>query len=75
MPNKYRPEFRCTRTELYNDPGCPGHNNLKAREGHYINADSKEDALATMAKNHPSETEFTADLFKTFDDQGRVTFV
>lgn len=73
MPNKYRPEFRCTRTELYNDPNCQGHTNLSAREGHYINANSKEEALAAMAKNHPCETEFTADLFKTFNNEGKVT--
>ena len=73
MSNRYRPEFRCTRTKLYNDPNCQGHTNLSAREGHYINANSKEEALATMAKNNPGEHEFTADLFKTFDDEGRVT--
>ena len=75
MPNKYKPKFRCTRTELYNNPHCPGHTNLSSKEGHYINADSKEEALAQMKKDHPDETEFTADLFKTFDDQGRVTLV
>lgn len=75
MTNKYKPEFRCTRSDLYDDPECSGHSNLKCRQGHYINANSKKDALDTMAKNYPSETKFTADLFKTFDDQGRVTLV
>lgn len=72
---KYKDEYRCTRTEVYSDPDCQGHHNLSVREGHYINADSKEEALAAMAENYPHEHEFTADLFKTFDDQGRVTFV
>lgn len=61
------------RTELYNDPGCPGHSNLEAREGHYINANTKEEALATMTKNYPNETKFTAHLFKTFDNEEKVT--
>ena len=73
MPSQYRPEFRCTRTEPYDDPNCQGHTNLSAREGHYNNANSKEEALVTMKKNYPSETKFTADIFKTFDNQGRVT--
>ena len=71
--NKYKNEYRCTRTELYNDPHCMGHKNLSDREGHYIHTDSEQEALAKMKSNYPSENDFTVDLVKTYDDEGKVT--
>lgn len=49
-------EFRLTRIEIYNDPNCSGHNNVNARQGHYIRAESEEEARAQMAKWIPNET-------------------
>ncbi len=50
-------EYRCTRRALYKTEGCPGHTNLSARQGYYIRADSKEEALRTMAQDFPKDVE------------------
>ena len=70
---KYKNEYRCTRSNLYTDPRCLGLTNPSARQGHYIHADSEQEALAKMKSNYPHEYDFTVDLVKTFDDEGKVT--
>lgn len=47
-------EFRCTRPELYG-PGCPGHLDVTARNGHYIRAKTAADAIAQMNVQYPGE--------------------
>ena len=42
-------EYRCTRNAPYRSPNCPGHTDCSARQGHYIYAQSREDALRKMA--------------------------
>jgi len=54
------PEFRLTRIEIYNDPNCPGYNDASARQGHYIVAESEEEARKKMAGLFPDEI-FTCD--------------
>jgi hypothetical protein len=63
------PEFRLTRIEIYSDPNCPGHNDVSARQGHYIPAESEEEARAQMIEWFPNET-FTCNEFESV---GNVT--
>ncbi len=48
-------EFRCTRRDPYDDPGCPGHKNPSARQGYYLRDASAENALARMRKKFPHD--------------------
>ena len=43
-------EFRVTRAELYETPDCLGKNDLTARQGHYICADSPHAAAEKLQK-------------------------
>ncbi len=56
-------EYRCTRNEPYNNPNCPGHKQLSARQGYYLMADSVYDALSQMRVKFPYEDRFTAKLW------------
>ena len=57
-------EYRCTRNEPYDDPNCPGFRNPKARQGHYISATSKKEAIALMQLMFPNDKAgFTAHLW------------
>lgn len=58
-------EYRCTRPDLYDSPGCTGHKNPSARQGHYVNAESLDDALAQMKKKFPSDKKFEGELWKS----------
>jgi hypothetical protein len=54
-------KFRCTRNEPYLGQ-CPGRTDLQARQGRYLVADSKPQALAKMAADFPQDVAgFTAD--------------
>jgi len=61
-------EYRCTRNSLYLH-NCLGHNDLSARQGHYIMAESTEEAWEKMASRFPKETEigFTIHEWQGFD--------
>lgn len=48
------PEFRCTRNAMYSHP-CIGRDNLSARQGHYVTADSAEAARREMRKQFPED--------------------
>lgn len=48
-------EYRCTRNALYSHQSL-GQNDLLARQGYYIEADSQEEAWQRMALKFPSET-------------------
>ncbi len=50
-------EYRCTRNEPYKHD-CIGHDDITARQGHYIRANCAEAAWQEMAKRYPQETEF-----------------
>lgn len=59
-------EYRCTRNQPYQNPKCFGHNDLEARSGYYIKAESEQAALAQMAVLYPNDDAgFTAHLWKT----------
>lgn len=47
--------YRCTRRKPYESPGCPGHMDKSARQGHYIEAESRDEAIQKMAKQYPDE--------------------
>ena len=56
-------QYRCTRPDAYEE-GCPGHKDLSARQGHYIDAESEEKALARMRKLFPNDSCFDVQLWK-----------
>jgi len=61
-------EFRCTRNSPYQHE-CAGQHDLKARQGHYIRAESKEQALTEMARIFIEDKHgFTADCKDRWDD-------
>ncbi|MDV3002531.1 MAG: hypothetical protein N5P05_004186 (plasmid) [Chroococcopsis gigantea SAG 12.99] len=49
-------EYRCTRNAPYQE-NCPGKSDITARQGHYIRAESPEEALQEMANRYPDEAE------------------
>lgn len=60
-------EFRCTRNTLYTHD-CLGRDNWSARQGHYIMAHDRDEALAKMAERFPDDTEgFTATKWQGFN--------
>ncbi len=61
-------EYRCTRNAMYSHQ-CIGHDDLTARQGHYIQANSIEEAWQKMAIKFPEETEagFTVQEWKGFN--------
>ncbi len=61
-------EYRCTRNALYSHQ-CIGHDDLTARQGHYIQANSIEEAWQKMAIRFPEETEagFTVQAWEGFN--------
>jgi hypothetical protein len=48
-------EYRCTRNADY-DCDCYGRDDLTARQGYYIHAESEEEAWQKMAIRYPEET-------------------
>jgi hypothetical protein len=48
-------EFRCTRRDPYASPGCSGHKNPSARQGHYLYAKTERDAVIEMRKDFPRD--------------------
>ena len=49
-------EYRCTRNALYLHD-CTGRDDIRERQGHYIWAESEEEAWEKMATRFPDETE------------------
>ncbi len=47
--------FRVTRDSAYG-PGSAGHNDLSAREGHYVKANSEQEALAIVRLRFPFDS-------------------
>ena len=62
-------QYRCTRPEVYEE-GCPGHTEPGARQGHYIDALTEEEALMRMKQWFPAESWFDIQLWK--QDRRRV---
>jgi len=56
-------QFRCTRPEVYS-PGTPGHEDRSARQGHYIFAETPEEAIAIMKRLFPEENRFDLQEWK-----------
>jgi nicotinic acid phosphoribosyltransferase len=63
---KERREYRCTRNAPYKH-NCIGHDDIRERQGHYVWANSEEEAWEKMAKQYPDET---ADGFTTQEWEG-----
>lgn len=61
-------EYRCTRNEPYKHD-CIGHDDIRERQGYYIQASSEEHAWEEMAKLFPEDTPygFTVQPWKGFD--------
>lgn len=58
-------EYRCTRNQPYQGVACPGNLNTRARQGYYILAHNKDEALMIMRNQFPNDTcGFTAELWK-----------
>lgn len=57
-------QYRCTRNTPYQDVDCPGSKDPRARQGHYVQAESPEEALKIMTLTFPKDTEgFTVGLW------------
>ena len=64
MTSQSLKEYRCTRNSLYSHE-CLGRDDVTARQGHYIRAESEQEALTLMEQKFPDDTEgFTAKLWK-----------
>jgi thermostable 8-oxoguanine DNA glycosylase len=61
-------EYRCTRNAPYAHD-CIGHDDITARQGYYIEAETTEEALQKMTIRFPEETEagFTVQKWERFD--------
>ena len=61
-------EYRCTRNALYSHE-CTGRDDIRERQGHYIWAESEEEAWEKMATRFPEETEagFTIQEWEGFN--------
>ena len=61
-------EYRCTRNAPYAHD-CIGHDDLAARQGYYIQANSAEEAWQKMAIRFPEEVEagFTTQAWERFE--------
>lgn len=57
VPEVSMRQFRCTRPEVYSR-GTPGHKDRSARQGHYIFAETPEEAIAIMKERFPEENSF-----------------
>ncbi len=54
-------DYRCTRNSVY-PPTSPGHTDLTAREGYYVRAATRDEALRAMRRRFPDDLEgFTAE--------------
>ena len=49
-------EYRCTRNFIYPEDDPDNVEHLSSRQGHYIHAESKEEAWQIMALRYPEET-------------------
>ena len=56
-------EFRITRPDMYKNLNCPGHKDLGAREGHYIEAENEDQAIAIMKLRFPNDSAFDLQLW------------
>lgn len=61
-------EFRITLPGHY-APSCPGHTDLSARNGYYVDGDSEGEAISTFRTNHPEYRFASVDiqLWKTWN--------
>jgi len=57
------PTYRCTRAALYLHLSEPARSDTSRRQGHYIEADSPEGALAVMAERFPNDAKGYAEPF------------
>jgi len=66
--NAMSQEYRCTRNASYSHD-CIGKNDPTVRQGYYIQAQSREEALEKMAIRFPEEVKqgFTVEEWKSFN--------
>jgi hypothetical protein len=48
-------EYRCTRNSLYRH-NCIGRDDIRARQGYYVEADNEDEARRIMAADFPKDT-------------------
>jgi len=58
--------FRCTRPAVYG-PDCPGHLDPSARQGHYIEADTAEQAQHKMHHLFPDDRKFDVQPWEPYN--------
>lgn len=62
-------EYRITINAMYDNPNCPGYQELEHREGYYVIAYSPQDALEKMRSRYPdfASEGFTVEVWKVLD--------
>lgn len=67
-------EYRCTRNASYSHD-CIGYDDITARQGYYIHAESEEEAWQQMAIRYPQETEAGFSVQDWSDRSGKSVVV
>ncbi|WP_072013905.1 hypothetical protein [Myxosarcina sp. GI1] len=67
-------EYRCTRNALYLHE-CLGRDDIRERQGHYIHAESEEEAWQKMALRYPDETEAGFTVQDWSENSGRSVVI
>jgi len=65
-------EWRCTYPDIY-DSDCPGRDDPRARQGHYVLAYTSEQA-SLLVRGTGSRARVQVEEWKRFDEKGRVTW-
>lgn len=65
-------EWRCTYPDLY-DGDCPGRDNPRARQGHYVLAYTKEQA-ALLVRGDGKRARVHVEEWKRWDENGRFVW-
>lgn len=64
-------EYRITRPEFYANPRCPGHKDVTARQGHYVNAETAEQAERKYREQNKTYERLDVELVKVQQADGR----
>ena len=67
-------EYRCTRNASYTCD-CYGRDDIRARQGYYIHAESEEEAWQKMAIRYPEETELGFTVQDWSENSGRSVVI
>ncbi|KPK66801.1 MAG: hypothetical protein AMS21_01210 [Gemmatimonas sp. SG8_38_2] len=66
MPDGITIEWRCTRDDCYTNHGASGHYDERSRQGHYVTATTRKEAIERMRELFPDDTDgsFTVNFNK-----------